>query len=68
MSLFTILRIVRLRFEKIQRDFLWGGGVLKNKIHLVKRLWKRFVVEENHKGKVWGGRRELEVRSGERFL
>ena len=26
-SLMRIPRIVRLRLEKIQRDFLWGGGV-----------------------------------------
>ena len=29
-------RIVRLRLEKIQRDFLWGGGTLDSKPHLVK--------------------------------
>ena len=28
MSLFCLLRKVRLRLEKIQRDFLWGGGAL----------------------------------------
>ena len=27
--LLRILRVVRLRLEKIQRDFLWGGGALK---------------------------------------
>ena len=26
------------RLEKIQRDFLWGGGALENKPHLVS--WK----------------------------
>ena len=36
MSLFTIPRIVRLRLEKIQRDFLCRGGALENKMHLVK--------------------------------
>ena len=35
MSLFTIPRIVRLRLEKIQRDFLWERGALDNKMHLV---------------------------------
>ena len=35
-SLFNIPRIVRLRLEKIQRDFLWGGGALENKMHVVK--------------------------------
>ncbi|RVW76004.1 hypothetical protein CK203_052807 [Vitis vinifera] len=28
MSLMRIPRVVRLRLEKIQRDFLWGGGLL----------------------------------------
>ena len=27
---------MRLRLEKIQRDFLWGGGTLDSKPHLVK--------------------------------
>ena len=35
MSLFRIPRIVRLRLEKIRRDFLWGGGNLDHKSHLV---------------------------------
>ena len=29
-------RFVRLRLEKIQRDFLWGGETLDSKPHLVK--------------------------------
>lgn len=29
-------RLIILRLEKIQRDFLWGGGALENKPHLVK--------------------------------
>ncbi|WJZ95111.1 hypothetical protein VitviT2T_013902 [Vitis vinifera] len=33
---FFCLRIVRLRLEKIQRDFLWGGGSLDSKPYLVK--------------------------------
>ncbi|RVW58897.1 putative mitochondrial protein [Vitis vinifera] len=28
-------RVVSLRLEKIQRDFLWGGGALERKSHLV---------------------------------
>ncbi|RVW74735.1 putative ribonuclease H protein [Vitis vinifera] len=28
-------RVVSLRLEKIQRDFLWGGGALERKPHLV---------------------------------
>ena len=34
MSIFRIPRIVRLRLEKIQRDFLWGGDNLNHKPHL----------------------------------
>lgn len=30
-SLFSILRKVRLRLEKIQNDFLWGSEALENK-------------------------------------
>ena len=36
MSLLHIPRVVSLRLEKIQRDFLWGGGALERKPHLVK--------------------------------
>ena len=36
MLLFTIPRIVRLRLEKIQRDFLWGVEALENKLLLGK--------------------------------
>ena len=36
MSLFYLPRKVRLRLEKIQRDFLWGGGALVKRPHLVK--------------------------------
>ena len=36
MSLMRIPRVVRLRLEKIQRDFLWGGGALEKRPHLVK--------------------------------
>ena len=34
MFLFAIPRKVRLRLEKIQRDFLWGGAALESKPHL----------------------------------
>ena len=36
MSLFWLPKSVKFRLEKIQRDFLWGGGKLEKKIHLVK--------------------------------
>ena len=42
-----MLRRVRLRLEKIQRDFLWGGGALENKPYLVK--WD-FVCLDKRKG------------------
>ena len=35
MSLFRLPRKVKLRLEKIQWDFLWGGGNLERKLHLV---------------------------------
>lgn len=37
-SLLHIPRKLRLRSEEIQRDFLWEGGSLEKKIHLVN--WK----------------------------
>ena len=36
MSLMRMPRVVRLRLEQIQRDFLWGGGALEKKSYLVK--------------------------------
>ena len=47
LSLFCMLRQVRLRLQKIQRDFLWGGGALVQKPHLVR--WKS-VCSERRKG------------------
>ena len=35
MFLFHMPRSVSLRLEQIQMDFLWGGGALKRKPHLV---------------------------------
>ena len=35
MSLFCMPRRVRLRLERIQKDFLWGGEALVRKPHLV---------------------------------
>ena len=48
MSLFCIPRQVRLRLEKIQRDFLCGGGALVQKPHLVRR--KIVCSERNERG------------------
>ena len=36
MYLFVIFELVIMRLEKTRKDFLWGGGVLKKKFHLVK--------------------------------
>ena len=35
MSLFRLPKGVKARLEKIQRYFLWGGGTLERKFHLV---------------------------------
>ena len=35
MCLLRMLKSVVIRLEKIQRDFLWGGGVLDKRSHLV---------------------------------
>ncbi|RVW96406.1 putative ribonuclease H protein [Vitis vinifera] len=35
MSIFRMPKIVARRLEKVQRGFLWGGGNLERKIHLV---------------------------------
>ncbi|KAJ9689326.1 hypothetical protein PVL29_014820 [Vitis rotundifolia] len=35
LSLFRMPKLVAKRLEKIQRDFLWGGGSLEKKIHLI---------------------------------
>ncbi|RVW34350.1 Transposon TX1 uncharacterized 149 kDa protein [Vitis vinifera] len=36
MSFFRMPKIVVRRLEKLQRDFLWGGGNMERKVHLVK--------------------------------
>ncbi|RVW76085.1 putative glucan 1,3-alpha-glucosidase [Vitis vinifera] len=36
MSLFRMPKSVANRLEKLQRDFLWGGGSLERKVHLIK--------------------------------
>ena len=53
MSIFYLPRKVRLRLEKIQRDFLWGGGALAQKPHLVR--WNLVCLEKSKGG--------LEVRN-----
>ena len=48
MSLFYLLRKVGLRLEKIQRDFLWGGGALVQRPHLVR--WNLVCLERKKGG------------------
>ena len=36
-------RVVKLRLEQIQRDFLWGGKALEKRSHLVK--WAKLFVQ-----------------------
>ena len=47
LSLFRMPKIVRSRLKKIQRDFLWGGGNLERKPHLVN--WNT-VCQEKRRG------------------
>ena len=47
MSLFRIPKGVKSRLEKIQPNFLWGGGNLERKIHLVN--WS-FVCTRKERG------------------
>ena len=48
MSMLSMLRKVRLRLKRIQRDFLWGGGTLERKLHLVR--WDLVCLEKCNKG------------------
>ncbi|RVX18713.1 putative ribonuclease H protein [Vitis vinifera] len=48
MSLFLLPRKVRLGLEKIQRDFLWGGGALEQRPHLVR--WNLVCLERKKGG------------------
>ena len=48
MSLFYLPRKVRLRLEKIQRDFLWSGGALVQKPHLVR--WNLICLDKKKYG------------------
>ena len=47
MSIFQLPKVVRMRLKKIQKDFLWGGGALEQKPHLVR--WP-IVREDKSKG------------------
>ena len=48
MSMLSMPRKVRLRFERIHRDFLWGGGALERKLHLVR--WDLVCLEKCNGG------------------
>ena len=48
MLLFYLPRKVRLRLEKIQRDFLWGGGALEQRPHFVR--WNLVCLERKKGG------------------
>ena len=47
-SLFYLPRKARLRLEKIQRDFLWDGGTLTQKSHLVR--WNLICLDKKKGG------------------
>ena len=48
MSIFRMPKIVARRLEKVQRDFLWGGGNLGGKIHLVN--WEMVCTDKDKGG------------------
>ncbi|RVW85048.1 putative ribonuclease H protein [Vitis vinifera] len=48
MSLFRMPKSVARRLEKLQRDFLWGGGNLERKVHLVN--WEVVCTEKKKRG------------------
>ena len=53
MSLFRMPKGVIKRLEKIQRDFLWGGGNLERELHLVN--WKVICLSKDNGGLVIRG-------------
>ncbi|RVW12490.1 putative mitochondrial protein [Vitis vinifera] len=52
MSIFRMPKMVARRLEKVQRDFLWGGGHMEGKTHLVN--WE-VVCTDKAKGEVRAG-------------
>ena len=48
MFLFYLPKKVKLRLEKIQRDFLWGGGALEQRPHFVR--WNLVCLERKKCG------------------
>ena len=48
MSILSLPRMVKLRLDQIQRNFLWGGGAIAQKPHLVK--WDTICLERRNGG------------------
>lgn len=46
MSILQLPRKVKLRLDQTQRDFLWGGGALEQKLDLVK--WDSICLERRN--------------------
>ena len=53
MSILHLPRVVRMRLKRIQRDFMWEGGALERKPHLVR--WSIVCLDKSKGG--------LEVKS-----
>ncbi|RVW25030.1 putative ribonuclease H protein [Vitis vinifera] len=48
MSILHLPRVVRMRLERIQRDFLWRGRALERKPHLVR--WSTVCLDKSKRG------------------
>ncbi|RVW19996.1 LINE-1 retrotransposable element ORF2 protein [Vitis vinifera] len=48
LSLFRMPKMVARRLEKLQRDFLWGGGSLERKVHLIN--WEAVCAQKEKGG------------------
>ncbi|WJZ93749.1 hypothetical protein VitviT2T_012666 [Vitis vinifera] len=48
LSLFRMTKMVARRLEKLQRDFLWGGGSLERKVHLIN--WEAVCAQKEKGG------------------
>ncbi|RVW43437.1 putative ribonuclease H protein [Vitis vinifera] len=73
MSLFRMPKAVARRLDKVQRDFLWGGGSEVKKAHLIKweaiceaksnggdDLWKQVIIEKyGQEGHGWRAKKAI---------